>query len=726
MKKLAHITHDSREQTLSEHLENVSKLAEKFAKEPFKDIAKAAGAAHDIGKNAQAFQARLHGSKEKFEHSACGAIEIQNLQCGKSGEVIKPLLEYCIAGHHTGLPDGGTDGDSADGSATLKARLKRADSYTGKSDYHGSEDYMKLSLPDVTEFLKLFDMNDRNGFFEKYAFFTRYVFSCLTDADYLDTETFCSPGIIRGTSGDTEKMYVAVKNKLGAFKAETELQKCRAKIQQQALSNLDESCDISILNMPTGSGKTLCSLMLALEMIKRSCTRLKRIIYVIPYTSIIEQTADVFEKIIGKYTDIVQHHSNYFYDDPGENDSAESKLKKACENWDAPVIITTSVQFFESLYHYKSSRLRKLHNLADSVIVFDEIHLLPVDHIQPCLKGVGYITKYLGSKAIFLSATMPNYDKLFAKYIPECRAKHLITDRSDFSSFEKCLYHNLGEQTLEGIAEKASSAQSSLIVVNSRKSARNAFNLISGNKYHLSTYMTPHDRKQTIKKIRDDLENGRKVCVVSTSLIEAGVDLDFETVFRQTAGLDSILQSGGRCNREGKRDKGDVYFFSTDEKLNGDIALRANITNQLAAKYDNINDKLCIEEYFDRLFKFKEKDIECATITSKEYFHGSISSFAFREYANSFEFIKDETVSVVIDNCKETTALLERAAELCTSANRMLQSYSVSLRLREFSAMLRTGRVRLHQSGLYVLDDPNDYSSEIGLLLDRHNDMIVI
>ena len=724
MEKLAHITEDKREQTLSEHLENVSSLAEKFALPPFKALAKTAGAAHDIGKNAQTFQDRLRGSSEKFDHSTCGAIEIHNMDGDRTSAVIKPLLEYCIAGHHTGLPDGGTNGDPSDDSPTLNARLRRTDNYKGKNDYHGDEDYMKLSLPDVTEFIEVLNLKDTKGLFEKYAFFTRYIFSCLTDADFLDTEMFCTGNSERDLRGDTDKMYSAVSGILEKLNcnAQTLLQKSRAKIQKQALDNLDPSTDISIVNMPTGSGKTLLSLMLALELMKRSGGKIKRIIYVIPYTSIIEQTARLFSDIIGEYADIVQHHSNYIYDDSDENDLTAAKLKKACENWDAPVVITTSVQFFESIYHYKSSRLRKLHNIAQSVVVFDEIHLLPVELLQPCLKGVGYITKYLGSKAVFLSATMPNYRTLFERYIPECSITELITNKSDFKYFDKCGFNYLGEQTFESVAEKADKYNSSLIVVNSRKSARELYNILNGNKYHLSTFMTPQDRTDTIKRIRGDLEGGRQVCVVSTSLIEAGVDLDFEAVFRQLAGLDSILQAGGRCNREGKRPKGDVYCFSTQDKLQGDLALRANITRQLINEYESISSNECIEEYYTRLFDFRSKVIEKNSIAEGV---SDIRAIPFRTYAQSFEFIKDETIGIVIDNCGETAELLMKAAGNDKVAKRKLQGFSVSLKHREFAEMLETGRVHLHESGMYVLTGKDDYSSETGLLLDRTNDIII-
>ena len=233
---------------------------------------------------------------------------------------------------------------------------------------------------------ELQNSNDKSDFIEKYAFFTRYLFSCLTDADFLDTERFCNPDIDRNLRCDSKKMEQAIDDKFKGFTADTPLKKARNILQKQAIINSDSNKQISILNMPTGSGKTLCSMKIAInKMIKH---QKKRIIYVIPYTSIIEQTAEVFENIFGEYADIVQHHSNYCYDT--ENDSTAEKLKRSTENWDAPIIITTSVQFFQSLYHYKGSGLRKLHNMADAVIVFDEIHMIPLECLQPCLRGIGY------------------------------------------------------------------------------------------------------------------------------------------------------------------------------------------------------------------------------------------------------------------------------------------------------------------------------------------------
>ena len=348
--------------------------------------------------------------------------------------------------------------------------------------------------PPLNELLSTKDPTER---IERYAFFTKYVFSCLTDADFLDTEIFCNENVERGMSGDFEKALDKLNRELSNMPSNTPLRQARSRIQQQAFDNSVNKSHISILDMPTGSGKTLCSLKLALESGK------KRIIYVIPYTSIIEQTANKFEKMFGDVLPVLQHHSNYSYDgDTDEEKKTAEKLKRTCENWDAPLIITTSVQFFQSIYHYKGSALRKLHNLRDSVIVFDEIHLIPTELLRPCLKAVGYITKYLNSEALFLSATMPDYSKLFDKFLPDVNYNKLVTDRTDFKYFKKCEYKDMGKTTLETIAENASRCENALIVVNTKKTAAELYNLVQGEKYHLSANMTPAHRSRVIEVVR--------------------------------------------------------------------------------------------------------------------------------------------------------------------------------------------------------------------------------
>ena len=723
MEYYAHTREDGERQTVKAHLTGVSEKAEKFSVDLLKPLAKKASLYHDIGKYALNFQKRLDDDKVKFSHAACGAIEYKTL--ADKNDCFAPLMEYCIAGHHTGLMDGGTDADNSD-SPTLNGTLKRADEYTGESDYsaYATEiEFATLTQEEITPPLnELRSAKDPTELIERYAFFTKYVFSCLTDADFLDTEIFCNKNVERGMSGDFEKALDKLNRELSNMPSNTPLRQARSRIQQQAFDNSVNKSHISILDMPTGSGKTLCSLKLALESGK------KRIIYVIPYTSIIEQTANKFEKMFGDVLPVLQHHSNYSYDgDTEEEKKTAEKLKRTCENWDAPLIITTSVQFFQSLYHYKGSALRKLHNLRDSVIVFDEIHLIPTNLLRPCLKAVGYITKYLNSEALFLSATMPDYSKLFDKFLPDVNYNKLVTDRNDFKYFKKCEYEDKGKTTLETIAENASQCKNALIVVNTKKTAAELYKLVQGEKYHLSANMTPAHRSRVIEAVRKKLENGEHITVVSTSLVEAGVDLDFNTVFRQLSGLDSILQAGGRCNREGKDDKGYVYVFDIDEtyRKGSDLAMRINKTKGLLKKYQDITSYDCIKEYYDGIFDFNQSRIAENSIAKYNEQSNSFDrqglmspySIPFRSYAMQFEYISADTISIVIDDIGDNTCheLVETLRKGDMSVRRALQKYSVSVYMNVFKDLYSQRVLNDHGTGIFILENQSYYNNETGL-----------
>lgn len=723
MEYYAHTRKDGKRQTVKEHLEGVSKLAEGFSVDFLKPLAKKASYDHDPGKCALKYQWRLDDDNIKFSHAACGALEYKKF--ADKNDCFAPLMEYCIAGHHTGLMDGGTDADNSD-SPTLNGILKRADEYTGDSDYsaYATEiEFATLTQEEITPPLnELLSTKDPTERIERYAFFTKYVFSCLTDADFLDTEIFCNENVERGMSGDFEKALDKLNRELSDMPSDNPLRQARSRIQQQAFDNSVNKSHISILDMPTGSGKTLCSLKLALESGK------KRIIYVIPYTSIIEQTANKFEKMFGDVLPVLQHHSNYSYDGNTEEEKKTAeKLKRTCENWDAPLIITTSVQFFQSIYHYKGSALRKLHNLRDSVIVFDEIHLIPTELLRPCLKAVGYITKYLNSEALFLSATMPDYSKLFDKFLPDVNYNKLVTDRTNFKYFKKCEYKDKGKTTLETIAENASRCKNALIVVNTKKTAAELYSLVQGEKYHLSANMTPAHRSRVIEVVRNKLENGEHITVVSTSLVEAGVDLDFNTVFRQLSGLDSILQAGGRCNREGKDDKGYVYVFDIDEtyRKGSDLAMRINKTKGLLEKYQDITSYDCIKEYYDGIFDFNQSRIAENSIAKYNEQSNSFDrqglmspySIPFRSYAMQFEYISADTISIVIDDPNDQTCheLVETLRNGDMSVRRALQKYSVSVYMNVFKDLYSQGVLNNHGTGIYILENQSYYNNETGL-----------
>ena len=621
--------------------------------------------------------------------------------------------------------DGGTVADNSD-SPTLSGTLKRENEYTGDNDYSAYTteiDFATLTQEEITPLRnELRSAPNPTELIERYAFFTKYVFSCLTDADFLDTEIFCNENVERGMNGDFEKALDKLNRELSDMPSDNPLRQARSRIQQQAFDNSVNKSHISILDMPTGSGKTLCSLKLALESGK------KRIIYVIPYTSIIEQTANKFEKMFGDVLPVLQHHSNYSYDgDTEEEKKTAEKLKKTCENWDAPLIITTSVQFFQSIYHYKGSALRKLHNLRDSVIVFDEIHLIPTELLRPCLKAVGYITKYLNSEALFLSATMPDYSKLFDKFLPDVNYNKLVTDRTNFKYFKKCEYKDMGKTALETIAENASRCKNALIVVNTKKTAAELYSLVQGEKYHLSANMTPAHRSRVIEVVRNKLENGEHITVVSTSLVEAGVDLDFNTVFRQLSGLDSILQAGGRCNREGKDAKGYVYVFDIDEtyRKGSDLAMRINKTKGLLEKYQDITSYDCIKEYYDGIFDFNQSRIAENSIAKYNEQSNSFDrqglmspySIPFRSYAMQFEYISADTISIVIDDPNDQTCheIVETLRNGDMSVRRALQKYSVSVYMNVFKDLYSQGVLKDHGTGIFILENQSYYNNETGL-----------
>lgn len=720
MEYIGHTSDDGRKQLLLDHLNGTSKLCRENANEFWADIAEFVGQIHDIGKYTSGFQKRINGAENiRVEHAICGAKEVAKAP----PKSYVPMIEYCVAGHHSGLPDGGTKVDGEEDS-TLHGRMKRK---TG--DYSAYENEVKLEYP-KDNLRELFDVSNQREIIERYSFFTRYLFSCLTDADFIDTERFVTPNTDRGIDGDFQKAYEKVCEKLNSFKIETKLQESRSIIQEQVYKSVESNANVYTLNMPTGSGKTLCSIRAALKTAIEN--EKKRIIYVIPYVSIIEQTAKVFEDIFGDVLPVLQHHSNYDFDDDkneDENEITSEKLKRSCENWDAKLIVTTNIQFFESLYHYKGRRLRKLHNLADSVIIFDEIHMLPIDYIQPCLRAIGYVTKYLNSTAILMSATMPNYDKFMERYMSGVKIENAVKDTSLFNVFDKCRYEYIGKCELASLAEKAQEYDNALIIVNKRKTARELYDICSGNKYHLSTYMTPLHRSEIIAKIKEDIKNGINTTVISTSLIEAGVDLDFKAVFREIAGIDNVLQSGGRCNREGKMDMGDVFVFETDggnyqTKKKSDIIIRANITRNLFEEFENISTDKCIKEYYGRLLNYKEKKIEENTITAIMGNDLRIDGIPFRTYAESFNFIDNQVIGIVIP-CDENRGLIKELKDGKLSVKRNLQRYSASVNKDEFKELFQIGIIETLDCGVCILANTDYYKSDVGLTLENDVDCFI-
>lgn len=693
---------ENKKQSIAEHSESTAKLAKQYSVCYLEDISEYLCMLHDVGKYRDGFQQRILGkSNLPCRHACCGAQEIKRHE--KSGSnlfrFIAPMLEYCVSGHHSGLQNGIATPKHSDGTLFDSLNEKAEDIEKYRCFF---ED---IAVPDDVDLQALISkMSEGCGSneeaVERYAFFTRYLFSCLTDADFIDTESFYGEAE-RGLYGDFEKALELINDKLNGFSADSKVNESRIKLQKQAFEN-SHGAKISILNMPTGSGKTLCSITLALE--RAVASDKKRIIYVIPYTSIIEQTAAGFEKLFGDTLPVLQHHSNFTPDD------ADTEIiRRTTENWDASLIVTTNVQFFQSIYHNRSSKLRKLHNMAESIIVFDEVHMMPVEYLQPCLRAVGYITSYLDSEAVFMSATMPDFGKLLSEFCG-VRAKELITDKSSFVNFKNCSYADLGELDEAKIIELSDSFESSLIIVNSRQEARKLFNLCGDrNKYHLSTYMTPNHRNQIISEIKSKLGK-EKITVISTSLIEAGVDLDFEAVFREMSGLDSIIQSAGRCNREGRRPSGYMHVFTiADSKIPDSLKLKVNICASLMSEFDDISSDECVKEYYKRLYSSQSQTISSNTI----YKDGmKPQSIPFRDYSESFNFIDSDSINIIIP-CEENRELLE-SAQFSRAALRKLAPYCASVHYYEFNELIDKGIVS-PCGNAYKLEIPEYYDKDTGL-----------
>lgn len=721
---IAHINEDTgAKQSVSAHCKNTAERAAQFSIEPLRDVVYAAGLLHDIGKYQPAFQAHIKGKDIRVEHSVCGA----KVAGEKYENALALLLQYCIAGHHSGLPDGGNRAvDTAD-MATLSGRLKRE-----TEDFSAYEQEIVPPAVDTDAFQAFLLRNCTSipQLCEKFAFVTRYCFSCLTDADSLDTAEFCGAPPNREMTADFKACLQRIDAKLQGFSAHTPLQKARAVLQAQVYQKADADANIFLMNMPTGSGKTLCSMKFALQRAIKLHKR--RIIYIIPYNSIIDQTAAEFENLFGDCATVLRHQSSFSYDDLDIEEDYRVQLKSSVENWNAQIIITTAVQFFESVYANRRGKLRKLHNMADSILIFDEAHLMPVDFLQPCLQAVTHITDTLNSEAVFLTATMPNFEKLLQIYAPPSgKTVNLVTDYTPFAAFQKCRYINLGAISEEEILQKALQSPSTLVVVNTKKEAQALYTASMSmfkNAYHLSTYMTALDRKRVIGEIKtaltkleadfpslQDVPDERKIFVVSTSLIEAGVDLDFCSVFRQLAGLDSLLQAGGRCNREGKRQNAEAFVFTFAHEA-GKITknIRAEITKGLLTEFSDITSAECINAYFERLFFLNREKITQHQISNN---CTDLRTLPFASFAEKFRLIQSDAITLVVPRDAECEALLEELRTKGFTNHRSLQKYACSIYEQELADLQRQGAVE-NLNGVWCLTNSDYYDEDLGMKFD--------
>jgi len=701
-------------QLLSEHLIGVAERAESFAALfGAREWGRFAGLVHDAGKATSAFQRRLEGNSERVDHSTFGA----RLAREREGQ-LGLLLAYAVAGHHGGLPDGGMQ------ETQLHFRLQY-----GKVP----KDVALLPIVELPSDLSLpFKLSrDRAGF--SLSFFTRMIFSCLVDADFLDTEGFCTPDKSqeRPVSVGSE-IFPELLQKQNAYlesmcrKAEPTpvnvlrqwiLSQCRekAKLPQQVFS----------LTVPTGGGKTLSSMAFALEHLVQHS--LRRVIYAIPFTSIIEQNAKVFQDILGR-ENVLEHHCNFKERDDSEEAAYNRRRGLAAENWDMPVVVTTNVQFFESLFSNKTSRCRKLHNIARSVIVLDEAQAIPTEYLEPCLAALRELVEHYGCSVVLCTATQPALDDTSTLRMALPKIEEIVDNPTKlFTDLRRTKVSFIGQITNDNLAECLEKEQQVLCIVTTKPQARALFERLSKQDgiFHLSTNMYPQHRRQVLDAIRQRLKEGVTCRVVSTTLVEAGVDLDFPVVYRAMAGLDSIAQAAGRCNREGRmRDGqlGKVFVFEMEKPARMPWIKRC--ISRAEETLRNLPDAdplglVAMRRYFELLYDVQGLDkqdiVKSLNPKPKKELY-----FPFKEVAQAFRFIEEESVGVVVAIEPEAKALVQelRYAEFPRATLRKLQQYSVALRMREFVILDAVGALEMIHGEFPVLYNEAAYRDDVGLNME--------
>lgn len=695
-------------QLLEEHLANVSVKAANFAHYfGAQQWTAILGQTHDLGKKTKSWQAYLRRANNivdefsKFyeghpSHAIVGAQWLFN----NSKEAGK-ILAYCIAGHHGGLPNW-----SGSTTSSLESKLQQDIPH-----------FDAPSLPDFPDKAPFLIESSRFGF--QLQFFTRMLFSCLVDADYLDTENFLDTdkNSWRTTYPTLTLLHKRFWKRFNDMRENADLStwvnQQREKVLADCLQAAKAESGLFSLTVPTGGGKTLASLAFALNHAQHCGKR--KIIYVIPFTSIIEQNAKVFRDMLGNDV-VLEHHCNFLPDD------SDWQTRLASENWDAPVIVTTNVQFFNSFYANKTSKCRKLHNVANSIIIFDEVQAIPVEKLEPCLEVIKELSLNYGVTSILCTATQPaiEFSEQFKAGIKNVR--EIIMDVSTlFTSLKRTEEIFIGELNEQDVANHLLEHQEVLCIVNTRQQALDIFNILpeSEENIHLSALMYPAHRTERLDEIRNRLDPSNELpCrVVSTQLIEAGVDVDFPCVYRAIAGIDSIAQAAGRCNRNGlSKEPCKVSVFEFPE--NSDCSFFRQAAQSSAKLFEPFAGKLtspeCVREYFADFFWKNEQRMDLDGIIENWCRPAQSGDIQFRDIAK-FQMIESATIPVVIalEHSAIELVLALEFAEHNGGILRKLQKYSVQIYPYQFEEI--KDWLESPSPGVWVLRSKELYSTTTGL-----------
>lgn len=707
--------------------------------EPYADVLPLLGEIHDMGKASEAFQNYLHRSwagkgATSVDHKSAAAFwvlrHVHHPFLGK-------LMAYALLGHHGGLGVGshfltsaGEPGGERFEQPVVQEAIANDATIVERGDVTWPSHRLHVRTPQELLFML--------------QLCVRMMHSCLIDADWLATESFCEPQRAEERAGirvpPLPELAARLDAAMRAQEAESTgvINALRKQIRQACLAAAEKTPGVFKLNVPTGGGKTLSSLSFALE---HACLHHKqRIIYVIPYTSIIDQTARVFRKVLGDEA-VLEHHSNL----AEENDSDANRFLS--ENWDAPLIVTTNVQFFESFFSAKNKRCRKLHNIANSVIIFDEAQSLPTEYLEPCLALMRCLECHFGCTLVLCTATQPtletNQCNVFSNGWREGEIRSLIGEDFEAELAEKMKRVQLsflGTQSIDTLLAhyRETGMESALFIVNLTRQAQQMFDAfrsagITG-LYHLSARMCPAHRKRVLDEVTTRLKAGKPTVLMATRVIEAGVDVSFPLVYRDRCGLDSLAQSAGRCNRNGELPLGRVYAYEAEEK---DFAIPPTFVNLRDAAYSladlrlirNCGDETlfsdaCVRDYFQGFFERRgkegvDKEGIMAMIGRQP---GALHTWNFPQLEEKMHLIPEGQQTLLIPYGEEGEALREELHRLdCLDLlpNRTLwrrmQPLSVSVYAQEWSTLAPHIECLHRKAGIHMLVTTPLYDEQTGL-----------
>jgi len=748
-----------RQQPLLDHLEGTARRAGEFASIfGSRDWGELLGYWHDLGKLDPQWQqyirrktgydpeAHIETEKGRPNHSTAGALQaMKQFQGTPNGRI----LAYLLAGHHAGLPDWnpGQAGGELSGRLFQSDGLLKLDELIKINEQPGCQTLLCKAIP-TSHPLGISTKEDFEAGAEHFHLWMRMLFSCLVDADFLDTEAFMNQrdAAQRGkykSLPELEKRFELFMQRKESAANDTELNQIRKCIREQCVQKAALAPGFFSLTVPTGGGKTLSSMAFALR--HALLHNKRRIIYAIPYTSIIEQTANVFkygtdsqaeiEKLKetgqGLFSDdqVVEHHSSI---DP---DHETSRNRLAAENWDAPIIVTTNVQLFESLFAARTSSCRKLHNIANSVIILDEVQMLPPEYLKPILSALRGLVDYFNVSVVLMTATQPALEGRIGSGHAVIKGlenvRPIISDpdalAESLDRVELVFPDDINTPTSwENIRDQLINYDQVLCIVNTRKDCRELHAMMPADTLHLSALMCAEERSVVISGIKDKLHSKGQIRVISTQLVEAGVDIDFPVVYRAMAGFDSIAQAAGRCNRENRlAEKGKVIIFVPPKSAPPGLLRKGEQTCREILRCENVDglSPKLFTRYFELFFASLE-NVDKPGFSDHMVRDSREFKFQFRTLAQNFRLIDEHFYQAIIvryqnpdkkEDINRLVALLQKKGNPRWLLKK-LQRYVVNVPVEDFFKMRAQDLIE-PVGGYWVQRDNGLYKPGIGLQL---------